>query len=158
MSLQPLNETAEPKLQIRPFKLDDLDQLLALEQACFPTDPYPAEAFLHYARRWPQWFLVATVDNQLVGYALASRVGNRAELVSIAVHPNWQGRRIGRRLIDAIEQLLREGGVTELWLSVRTTNQKARVFYERRGFQHRRLIRRYYPDGGDAFRMSKRLN
>jgi ribosomal protein S18 acetylase RimI-like enzyme len=40
---------------------------------------------------------------------------------------------------------------------VRVTNDRARAFYERYGFEKVRKAPRYYEDGGDGWRMAKNL-
>jgi len=152
------NETPGlPRVTVRQFEFSDLQPLLLLEKRCFPADAFDAELFKHYARRWPQWFLVAECQGRLVGYAMASGGRRRAELASIAVHPDWQGRGIALALLQELERRLAAAGLDEIRLCVRVTNSRAIRFYRRAGFQELGTVRHYYADGSDALRMHKRL-
>jgi ribosomal protein S18 acetylase RimI-like enzyme len=52
-----------------------------------------------------------------------------------------------------------EKGVGALFLEVQTTNKNARNFYKKRGFKETgKIISDYYPDGGDAIIMKKRID
>ncbi len=56
-------------------------------------------------------------------------------LGNVAVHPRWQGRSIGRTLVEAaLEEVVRRGG-TWVGLEVREDNLPARRLYERLGFE-----------------------
>jgi ribosomal protein S18 acetylase RimI-like enzyme len=51
-------------------------------------------------------------------------------VLSIAVHPKWHGRHIGRVLMDAAEDAARERGFRAMHLTVATDNRRAIQFYE----------------------------
>lgn len=54
---------------------------------------------------------------------------------NVAVHPRWQGRSIGRALVEAaLEEIAARGGVW-VGLEVRADNAPARRLYERLGFE-----------------------
>ncbi|MGQ9709271.1 MAG: GNAT family N-acetyltransferase [Anaerolineae bacterium] len=54
---------------------------------------------------------------------------------NVAVHPRWQGRSIGRALVEAaLEEIAARGGVW-VGLEVRADNVAARRLYERLGFE-----------------------
>ncbi len=58
-----------------------------------------------------------------------------ARVVSVAVHPEWQGRGVGRGLMEAALRRLREAGVAQVRLEVRPENTPARRLYESLGFE-----------------------
>ena len=58
-----------------------------------------------------------------------------AHILSIAVHPNFQGRGIGRKLLDAALASLRSRGAKCVRLEVRPHNTPARRLYESFGFK-----------------------
>lgn len=73
---------------------------------------------------------------------------NMSEVLSLAVEPCFQGIGIGSILLSFV---LSVGG---LWqLHVCADNVVARRLYKRHGFRAIALVRRYYPDGKDAFIM-----
>lgn len=58
----------------------------------------------------------------------------RMRLTSIAVSPNSQKRAVGRALLDAFEDNLRQQGIFRYGLSVKGNNQPAVRFYQKNGF------------------------
>ena len=71
----------------------------------------------------------------LVGYAGIARLGRQPpfeyEVHTIGVDPAYQGRGIGRRLLDELLQFA-DGGV--VYLEVRTDNEAALALYRSVGF------------------------
>ncbi len=53
----------------------------------------------------------------------------------LAVHPEYQGRGIGRFMLEQLEHLAKLRGCTHLVLEVAENNQNALVFYKKRAFQ-----------------------
>jgi ribosomal protein S18 acetylase RimI-like enzyme len=82
--------------------------------------------------------LIAEDEGAPVGYALASVVPQtpiRGHLYDLYVHADVRGRGVGRELIGATAERLRQRGVTHLSLDVALTNESARRLYERLGFR-----------------------
>jgi ribosomal-protein-alanine N-acetyltransferase len=82
----------------------------------------------------------------------------RAELVSIAVDPRHRGKGIASVLMASTLRRLRRRGVVRVHLMVKVTNKIAIRFYEQYGFHKSRIVRGYYEDGADAWRMAKCWN
>ena len=76
-----------------------------------------------------------------------------SEPVTIGVDPAYQGRGIGRRLLD---ELLNFAGDAVVHLEVRTDNAAALGLYRSVGFTEVGLRRRYYRvSGADAYTMRR---
>ena len=69
------------------------------------------------------------------GFLVASVVAPQAELEFIAVDARTRRAGIGWRLVAAMAERLRAGGVTEVIGEVRASNTAAIAFYERLGFE-----------------------
>jgi len=96
--------------------------------------------------RGEELFILAAEDEErFVGYALVrirsgsdfaaswSASERLAELVILAVLPEWRGRGVGSALLDAVEERLRKLSVEDMVISVVTTNDDAMRLYRRRG-------------------------
>lgn len=92
-----------------------------------------------------------------VGYALATAVYEDAETDDIAVKESYRRRGIGGELLKLAESEAEKRGAIRAYLEVRVGNAAAIALYESRGYRKLRVRRKYYPDGEDAFVMSKRL-
>jgi ribosomal-protein-alanine N-acetyltransferase len=161
-------------VRIRSFKISDLRRIMEIERRAFP-DAWDESWFVYFFQTNPNGFMVAVDDNdQTIGYAIVgletegedawlyteeSRIPpQRGHLLNIAVDEKCRGTGIGAMLLEAISQYVLERGVDELWLEVQTENTEAKRFYANKGFKNTgKHLRNYYPDGGDAIVMRKKL-
>jgi GNAT superfamily N-acetyltransferase len=70
-----------------------------------------------------------------VGSARDEDVAHLGEVYAIYVHPSRWGGGLGRKLIRAAEETLRESGSSEAMLWVLEQNPRARRFYEAGGWR-----------------------
>ena len=80
------------------------------------------------------------------------------ETDDIAVSPEYRRCGIGGQLLKAVEGEARARGAIRAFLEVRVSNLPAMALYEKCGYKAIRRRVKYYPDGEDAFVMTKRLN
>lgn len=146
-------------LQVRAARRDELDALLALEQASFHVDRISRRQYRHHLGSPRAEVLVGLRGGSLVGSALLLfRHGARvARLYSLAVDAAWRGRGVGRGLLETAERRARRRGCTRMRLEVRADNRVAQELYQRHGY--RRFARQpdYYADGSEAWRYEKAL-
>ena len=146
---------------VRRFRIADLDRILEIEDASFGAEAYDRNLFAEFFRQSGELFLVAERGGRICGYILACTyrraLWKSAELVSVAVVPSARGKGAASALMDSTLRRLRLRRVGRIGLMVRLTNQPARRFYEKYGFERVRTVRRYYEDGADALLMRKRL-
>jgi len=65
-----------------------------------------------------------------------------AELDELHVHPNYQGRGIGTRLVRSAAREARAAGFAVMYLVAEASNAPARRVYEKSGFrEHNRIVR-----------------
>jgi len=145
---------------IRLLRLSDLDRILQIEHASFGLDAYDRNLFADFHHKCGELFLVAAKGRNICGYMLscigAKSASSRAELVSVAVAPKHRGKGIASALMDSTLRRLRRRGVVRFHLMVKVTNKTAIRFYEGYGFHKLRVVRGYYEDGADGWRMVMR--
>ena len=83
----------------------------------------------------PEGFLVAVVDDEVVGTVMAGYDGHRGWINYLAVHPDVQGRGLGGRLMRAAEDMLARRGCPKVNLQIRTSNETAIEFYRSIGYE-----------------------
>lgn len=93
------------------------------------------------------------------GFALGQVIAGEAEILSIAIRPDRQGRGEGRALLAAFEAAAASRGARRIVLDVAADNTPARRLYHGAGYAEDGRRRLYYrrPDGSrsDAILMSK---
>lgn len=141
---------------IRPMTTADLQQVLAIEQSCFPR-PWTREHFLSELASQHACAAVAVLEGRVVGYFCLTVVLDEAELLDIAVDPALQGQGVGRQMLLQVCEEARRRDAGILRLEVRATSQPAITLYERFGFIRNGLRRAYYEQGIDALLMEKNL-
>ncbi len=78
-------------IEVRPYGLDDLDQLMRIQRECFPP-PFPPELWWQPAQiashvfRFPEGALCAVIDGELVGSATCNRLDVDLEQLG---HHTW---------------------------------------------------------------------
>ncbi|UHJ60831.1 GNAT family N-acetyltransferase/peptidase C39 family protein [Vibrio furnissii] len=137
----------------------DLNALNALEQQLFDGDkisPRQMKRFLHSNQAI---IFVADAGEELAGYALLlfHQGTQLSRLYSIAVKPDFRGRRIAQTLVEQCERAALDQGSTTLRLEVREDNIAAINLYEKMGYKTLKLLIHYYDDLCDGRRMQKRL-
>ena len=142
---------------IEPLTRADAARCAELEVQLFEgDDPWPASAFVSELSGRHNHYVAARAADQLVGYAGIARLGllrpYEYEIHTIGVDPAFQGRGIGRLLLDALLHYA-DGAV---YLEVRTDNTPAIALYRSAGFVEIGLRKRYYRvSGADAYTMRR---
>jgi len=122
-------------VRVRRMSLADLERVRAIAES------------LADAPHWP-----------LVGFAVASLVGQQTELETIAVAAEGQRQGVGAKLFAALRVELRGAGAQEIILEVRASNHPALGLYRALGFAAAGRRPRYYADPvEDAVLMELRL-
>ena len=139
---------------IRRMRTEDLDQVTALEKATFAI-PWSRESFRQeLERNVAARYLVAETEGKVIGYAGAWIILDESHITNIAVAEAYRGRGIGRRLTEALLQLLSNLGASYATLEVRVSNVRAQRLYRSLGFVSVGKRKRYYEDNQeDAFLM-----
>ena len=138
-------------VRVRPARLDDEAQLLAIDRATWSPYSSPAPALPDgpfFNEGSPlQNVLVAELDGRIVGWA---KIRHPTELPAsdhvwyvsgLAVDPQSEGRGAGRALMEGLMELARSRGGTRITLRVFAPNERARRLYERLGFEVEGVLR-----------------
>lgn len=121
---------------IRPFDVDDEDDLIALWQRCELTRPWndPRKDIRRKLAVQPELLLVALEGDRLVGSVMVGYEGHRGWINYLAVAPDLRRRGLGRELMAEAERRLLALGCPKVNLQVRAGNEAVVAFYERLGY------------------------
>lgn len=130
----------DDQYRIRQGRPADLPAIVAIEQTVF-TDPW-SERALEDALRAGSF--VAERTDAVIGYVFLRSAADEGEIVNMAVASEHQRRGVGRRLLEAACERLRDAGVRRVFLEVRESNDVGQGFYEAMGFRSIGRRSRYY--------------
>ncbi|MBK8870095.1 MAG: ribosomal protein S18-alanine N-acetyltransferase [Elusimicrobia bacterium] len=136
----------------RRARREDLDVLLDIERRSFDVPwtwgEMEEEFQLDYSRPW-----VAEQDGRVVAFGIHWLIAGESQLADIAVHPDFQRRGLGRRMMDVLLDDARALGMKKMTLEVRAENAAAIDLYLNLGFVETSRRPRYYEDRHDAVLM-----
>jgi putative acetyltransferase len=133
--------------------IDRLDGLMA--------SLYPAESnhllSVEALRQSDVTFLTASVDGEVAGCgAFVNQGGEYAEIKRMFVLPEFRGLKLGRRILEELENLARASGLELARLETGIHQSEALLLYENAGYRRRGPFGDYSEDPLSIF-MEKKL-
>ena len=147
-------------MKIRRATLEDLAFVQQIETLCFNDGSYPAFVLRQLFDISPEYFLVSENDEgRVVGYVVGNinKNSSQAWLLSLGVHPEARGKKMGRLLTEKLIELLENDLSTEICLTVHPDNAAAKKIYEQLGFKSVKIFDNYYNDLESRLLMKKQL-
>ena len=139
-----LLEPSLPPFEAEAMRVPDLTEVMAAERRAYPV-PWTHGNFVDsLAAGYPAEVLRGP-RAELLGYWVAMPGVDEMHLLNITVVPDWQGRGLAVAMLDRLLAECRRRGLTQLWLEVRISNERAREVYRRYGFAEVGRRRAYYP-------------
>lgn len=83
---------------------------------------------------------------KIVGLCGVKKVFEEGDISNVAVHPQYRGNGISRKMLEMLMREAREEGVTDFTLEVRAGNRAAVNLYESFGFRTEGVRPRFYDD------------
>lgn len=134
---------------VRRMTIADLDAVVAIEEATFPT-PWSKESFRQeLERNVAARYLVAEKDGRVIGYGGAWVILDESHITNIAIEESQRGNGYGRVLTQALMQYLANLGAEYATLEVRKSNTRAQNLYKSLGFIQLGVRKRYYEDNNE---------
>lgn len=139
---------------LREMTAEDIPAVHRLECRLFPVDAWPFQMFVdELGQSDTRHYLVAETAGIIVGYAGLMCIQPIADVQTIAVIPEQEGKGIGTALLTALIRESRRRNAEDVLLEVRADNPRAQQLYLRFGFEQIHVRPRYYRDGVDALIM-----
>lgn len=145
-------------MRIRPATPFDLDEIVALDTASFPDQPWPPGALQSLLDSEQGLHLL--IEGQragIQGYLLGTHLFDIAEIERIAVAPKARHRGLGQALLAAFFGEASHRGALRVHLEVREDNHPAMKLYQGAHFTIAGRRAAYYKDGTSALLLTRAL-
>lgn len=121
-------------IQIVPLTKELVPQVAAIEAICF-SEPWSEQAYLEACDKEDYLYLVAVDETGHAVGMCGLIIGLfEAEVMNVAVHPDYRGLGIAQKLMSALMAAGEACGIKEYTLEVRVSNAGAIHVYEAHGF------------------------
>lgn len=130
-------------MEIRKMKDEDYDQVYQLWMACTGMGLNDVddskEGIANFLHKNPDTCFVAmdAVKNTIIGTILVGSDGRRGYIYHASVHPDYRKEGIGKSLVDASLESLKQLGIHKVALVVFERNEIGNHFWEHMGFSAR---------------------
>ena len=142
---------------IRKMQLEDAPAIARLEILCF-SDPWSEKSIASEVNNPLSYWLVAEDNGVIAGYVGSQSVLDAADMMNLAVSPEYRRKGVAVRLIKELCYHLEQNQVIALLLEVRISNLPAISLYEKLGFQQvGRRPKYYHNPREDALILRKEL-
>lgn len=118
-------------------------QIAELEKLCF-SDPWSVNSITYELTNPLSTWFVAVDGDRVVGYIGSQAVMDEADIMNVAVDPDYRRQGVAQGLIDHLVEVLKTKGVVCLFLEVRASNESAINLYDKNGFLQVGCRKNYY--------------
>lgn len=147
------------KIRLRPLQFSDCEAVAEIAEQCLPEhwSLGSVRSVLKYENNI--YYVAHSIEQSLVvGFAGIMVIADEAELLNIAVNPDFRRQGIGKLLLGRMLQEANKAGAFRLLLEVRESNFDARKLYYQHQFVEIGTRRGYYRDPiEDAVIMERRF-
>lgn len=132
-------------ITVREMQIDDLSEVMVIENENFSV-PWSEMGFFTFLLRDDTLFLIAEEEGKILGYMGIMMVLDEGEITNVSVSKHARRRGVGRTLVAAILQQMKEKGMAVLHLEVRKSNAAAIALYSGFGFVKDGERKKYYEE------------
>ncbi|SJZ59951.1 ribosomal protein S18-alanine N-acetyltransferase [Garciella nitratireducens] len=145
------------EFKMLPLDLEHIEDILIIENLSFPI-PWSREAWIQEIRSNKLARYIMILDkNRAIAYGGMWLILDEAHITNIAVHPDYRGKGIGKKLMQGLIDTAKREGIMQMSLEVRKSNTIAIHLYESFGFRVEGMRKEFYLDNHeDALIMWRR--
>lgn len=133
------------------------DSIFLINSLSFPVPWDKASILQELSDNDKARYVVAKVNDTIVGYGGLWKILDEGHITNIAIHPQYRGMGIGNRIVQSLIELCSIEDITSMTLEVRASNIAAINLYKKFGFITEGIRKHYYSNNNeDALIMWRR--
>lgn len=132
-------------LTFSQIKESDAKELAMLDLKCFSV-PWSEESFFREAKNPIANYVIARIDDKIVGYAGFWAVADEGQITNIAVLEEFRRQKIAHKMLLELIEKAKEKGIKTLSLEVRESNLAAINLYIGFDFKKVGIRKNYYKN------------
>ena len=133
----------------RDFTVRDIPLVLTIERLVYDS-PWSQAKFTDSLSNPKTLSSLLIIDEQVLGYFVATHSPDSIDLLNICIHPKHQYQGLGTQLFDCLIKRLQALSLNTIFIEVRASNKSALLFYQKLGFNLIDSRKKYYSNGEDA--------
>ena len=111
------------------------------------SSPWSTESYIQEIKNPVALYLVAVINNNIVGFIGTWNVLDESHITNVAVHPDFRKQKIGSLLLEnLINTCEKQHNTSSFDLEVRANNIPAQKLYSKFGFKNNGIRKGYYTD------------
>ncbi len=120
-------------------------EILDIELSSFIT-PWRLPQFIDELSN-PYSHIWGLVENDaLIGYICFWIIGDEIHILNLAIRPDMRGKGMAKLLLKKLIEMAKEKDISNIWLEVRISNNRAISLYKSIGFEKVGIRKGYYSD------------
>jgi len=146
--------------ELMPVSIEDasirhLDKLYEIEIECFKDEAFTKQQIAKLLKGYNSVSLIAKEDGEIIGFVIGllyfEGKGLTGHILTLNVSPDYRRKGVGVKLLEAIEKIFRDRGVTKCCLEVREDNVAALNLYRKLGYKKAGRLEGYYKNAHGIF-------
>ena len=133
-------------VRIRIMNENDAVEVAKISILSF-SSPWSTESYIQEIKNPVALYLVAVINNNIVGFIGTWNVLDESHITNVAVHPDFRKQKIGSLLLEnLINTCEKQHNTSSFDLEVRANNIPAQKLYSKFGFKNNGIRKGYYTD------------
>ena len=136
------------EIRIETASVKLLDKLFKIEEQCFDQEAFTKRQIAYLLSDYNTISLIAKLESEIAGFILAQiEIENDTlfgHIITINVVPAFRKKGIGSKMMQEMEAILKQKGISECHLEVREDNSPAFKLYQNSGYQKIGRLEKYY--------------
>lgn len=124
-----------PRIGIELAYIEDAEEILHVDHIAFPPPWQMTRDEMRLALRSHANSAIARHHNRIVGYQISTRHQTSGHLARLAVHPDFQGQRIGAALLDYLLANFARRFIHSVTVNTQQSNWRSQRLYQHYGFR-----------------------